>query len=264
MTRTWTIAHMLWLEVIRRKDIYVLLVLMGCLLATLVSLNVFGLGGVVVYVMHIGLLMTWVFAWILTVNVSSRELPLEESRGTIFPLLAKPITRLELVLGKWIGAWSVVCAANLLFYMLVMAVVLARGGYVKPLVLAEGFVLHCAALSVVAALAVALSTRMNHDAAASTTYVITAASFLVVPRIPALMALETGIRANLLMLLYNILPHFEVFDLRRRISFDYGPAAWVSFFLVLGYGLSLTAVLLTVAWMAYRNKRFTRGSLADL
>jgi len=264
MTKILTIAHIVWLEVIRRKDVYVLLVLMGCLLATLVSLNVFGLGGVVSYILHIGLLMTWLFAWILAVNVSARELPQEEVRGTVFPLLAKPVTRLELVLGKWLGAWSVVTAALLLFYALVMVVVLARGGYARPLVLAQGFALHSVAVGVMAALAMAFSTRMNHDAAASLSYVVTAASFLVVPRIPAFIAIESGLHANLLMALYNLLPHFEVFDMRRRISFDYGPTPWIAFFEALAYGLALIVFLLTLAWLAYRHKRFSRAAATNL
>jgi len=264
MTKILTLAHIVWLDTIRRKDVYVLLVLMGCLLAALVSLNVFGLGGVVAYILHIGLLMTWLFGWILAVNVSARELPQEETRGTIFSLLAKPITRLDLVLGKWIGAWSVVTAALLLLYALVLAVVLARGGYARPLVLAQGFVLHSVAVGVMAALAIAFSTRMNHDAAASLSYVVTAASFLMVPRIPAFLAQESGLRANLLMALYNLLPHFEVFDMRRRITFDYGPVAWGAFFEALAYGVAFIVFLLTLAWLAYRHKRFSRGSTTGL
>jgi ABC-type transport system involved in multi-copper enzyme maturation permease subunit len=252
------------LEVIRRKDVYVLLILMGSLLAALASLNVLGLGGVVVYVMHIGLFMAWLFSWILAVNVSARELPQEESRGTIFPLLAKPITRQELVLGKWIGAWSVVTSATFFFYALVIAVVLVRGGYAQPVALGQGFVLHSVAIGITAAVAVALSTRMNHDAAASTAYVLTAAAFLIVPRIPSFLANEIGMRASMLMLLYNILPHFEVFDMRRRISFDYGPTDWKTFFLIIAYGLALIVFLLTLAWLAYRRKHFVRGALANL
>ena len=261
MTRIGVLACLVWLEVIRRKDVYVLLVLMGCLLAVLVSLNVFGLGSAVVYVLHVGLLMTWVFAWILAVNVSARELPQEESRGTIFPLLAKPISRLELVLGKWVGAWSVVSAATFVLYALVIVVVLVHGGYAHLAVLAQGFALHSVALGVITALGIAFSTRMNYDAAATLTYTITAASFLVAPRIPAFLAAETGVKATALMFLYDLLPHFEVFDLRRRICFDYGPAAWSAFLLAAAYGLALVVFLLTAAWIAYRNKRFSRDSL---
>jgi len=248
---------------IRRKDIYVLFILLGALLVILVSLNVFGLSGAVGYVKDIGLLITWVFAWVLAVNISSRELPQEESRGTIFQLLAKPITRFELILGKWLGAWSIVATAALLFYVLVAGVTIARGGSFNVETLCQGFILHCVALAVLSAIGIAFSTRMNHDAAATVAFVLTGASFLVVPRIPEFMAREVGLRADLLMFLYNLLPHFEVFDMRMRIVHGYDPVNWGIFGAVVCYGVLLTALFVFLAWLGYRDKRFSRGSLAN-
>ena len=166
MTRILSIARTVWLEMLRKKDAYVLLILLGALLVILVSLNVFGLGGVVRYVADTGFLMAWLFGWILAVNISSRQLPQEETGGTIFPLLAKPITRIELIMGKWLGATGTVCLAVLAFYCLVAAVVTGRGGALDPLVLIQGYALHAVALAVMSAIALTFSTRMNHDAAA--------------------------------------------------------------------------------------------------
>lgn len=260
MTRILTIACVLWLEMIRRKDIYVLLILLGAILGCLVSLDVFGLGGVVSYVMDIGLLMAWVFGWILAINIGSREIPQEEARGTIFHLLAKPVARFEFVFGKWLGAWSIVCASVFLFYALIIAVVLGKHGTFNLAVLSQAYILHCAALAVLTAVALAFSTRMNHDAAASISFVLTAASFLVVPRIPEFMANEMGLRADLLMFLYNLLPHFEIFDMRMRVAHGYGPISWQVFTMVFAYGMALTAFFVLAGWVAYRNKRFSRGS----
>ena len=99
MKRILTIASVVWIELLRRKDVYVLFILLLAFLMILMSLNVFGLGGLVVYVKEIGLLLTWLFSWILAVNISSRLLPQEETQRTIFPLLAKPISRAEIVVG---------------------------------------------------------------------------------------------------------------------------------------------------------------------
>lgn len=261
MLRIRTIAWITWLEVIRRKDVYVLLVLLGTLLVTLVSLDVFGLGGVTRYVTDIGLLMAWVFAWILAVSVSSRQLPQEESRGTVFSLLAKPVGRLDVVLGKWLGSWGIVSACTLLFYALVAVVVVVKGGRVNPAALLQGYVLHVVALGVISAIALAFSTRMNHDAAASISYVVTGAAFLVVPRIPEFMAQEPGFRGGFLMFLYHLLPHFEVFDMRKRIVQDYGPADGRVVTLVALYGIVLMALVVLLAWLAYRRKRFSRTQI---
>jgi len=262
VTRILTIAGIVWKEMIRRKDVYVLLILLGALLFVLVSLDIFGLGGLVTYVKDVGFLLAWVFAWILAVTVSCRELPQEEAQGTIYSLLAKPISRAELIAGKWLGTWSMVVVATLVFYGVVVGLTAARGGQTGGTVLAQGVVLHSACLGVVASIGILFSTRMNRDAATSLTYVLTAVSFLVLPRIPEFMAHETGLRAGALLFLYNALPHFEVFDLRRRIVHNYSPADVRVFLGILGYGCLLTALFLFWAWLAYRKKRFARGALS--
>ncbi|MCK5849745.1 MAG: ABC transporter permease [Kiritimatiellae bacterium] len=258
MTRIIVIAAVVWLEMIRRKDIYVLLILLGGLLVILVSLNVFGLGGTTRYVTDIGLLTAWVFGWALAISISTRELPQEEARRTIFPLLAKPLTRFELIIGKWLGSWTMVSIAVLLFYMLIHAVVLMKGGKITQMAFLQSYVLHCFALAIITSIGMAFSTRLNHDAAASISYILTGAAFLVVPHIPKFLVLETGLRANALTIIYNLLPHFEVFDMRQIVVHKYPPIACSTMAIISAYGLILTSLFLLVAWLAYRNKTFSR------
>lgn len=259
MTRILTIARIIWLEMLRRKDMYVLLILLGALLLALVSMDVFGLGGVVRYVLDAGLLCAWLLGWILAVAVSCRALPQEETRGTIFSLLAKPIRRGELILGKWLGAWTIVSGATLAFYLLVLVVVAWRGGSVNMATAGQAFLLHAMALGVISAIGIAFSTRLNQDAAVTLTAIVTGAAFLVVPRVPEFVTSAQGLKATILLLLYHLLPHFEVFDLRKRVVHDYGCAAWTPVLLAIGYGIALVGVALAIAWLAYHRKRFSRG-----
>ena len=261
MIRILTLAWLVWLEMIRRKDIYVLFILLAAFLAALMALNLFGLGQVVSYLKEIGLLLAWVCAWILAVSVSTRQLPQEERQGTIFPLLAKPVSRAEVLLGKWLGAWSVVGAATLVFYALLALVVALRGGTFGGLVLAQAWLLHLGLLGIITALGIAFSTRLNADAASVLTYVVTLAAWLVLPRVPDLVltarsAVQTG-----LMVIYYALPHLELFDLRRRLVYGWPPAPGAAVLWILVYGLLMTAVFLTLGWLAYRNKRFARGAM---
>ena len=71
MTRIGCIIRAVWLELLRKKDIYVLLILLGALLVTLVSLNIFGLGGLVTYVKDVGFFMAWLFAWIVIAVIAT-------------------------------------------------------------------------------------------------------------------------------------------------------------------------------------------------
>jgi ABC-type Na+ efflux pump permease subunit len=263
LRRVLAVSVVVWMGAIRRKEVYVILVLLGALLGAVVSADVFGLGGVVTYVKDVGLLLAWLFGWILAVMTASRELPAEESRGTIFTLVAKPVSRFEIILGKWLGTWAMTTCAVVFFYGFVVAAVAGKGGHFNAGALLQGVLLHALCLAVLAALGILFSTRLGSDAAAALTAVVSAASFLVVPRIPELQAAEAGAGAWRLDLLYHLLPHFEVFDMRLRIVHDFGPVDAGTLFAVLGYGVSLTALLLALAWLAYRTKPFSRGDITS-
>ena len=261
MRRVFVIAHMVWLDLLRRKDIYVLLILLAALLLALLSLNIFGLGQLSIYLKDAGLLLAWLFSWILAINVASRQLPQEENRRTIFSLLAKPLTRGELLVGKWLGAWTAVCAATALFYLLMTLMVAVRGGRFEATTLVQAGLLHAAGLGLLTALALTLSTRVTQSAAATLAYIFTLASYLIVPRVPAFLATESGLRAGGLMALYYALPHLELFDLRQRAVHDWGPVPGGLLAGILLYGGVWVALLLLLGWLGFRHKPFTRGAI---
>jgi hypothetical protein len=66
----------------------------------------------------------------------------------------------------------------------------------------------------------------------------------------------------MLLFLYHLLPHFEVLDMRMRIVHDHGPAAWGAVGQAACYGLALAALFVLAAWLAFRNRRFTREAPA--
>jgi ABC-type transport system involved in multi-copper enzyme maturation permease subunit len=261
MRQIIAIAGIVWLEMLRKKDVYVLFILLTALLLAMFSMDVFGFGQVSGYIKDLGLLSAWLLGWILTINVSVRLLPQEHTRGTIFSLLAKPVSRADVLVGKWMGAWSVVCAAVLCFYLTTWAVVLLRGGSFNAMTLLQAFLLHVMALAIVAAVGIAFSTRLNSDAAATLTYVMTGTTFILLPRIPALLVAEKGVRTTALLALYYALPHFELFDLRQRLVHDWGPSSWAILTRVMLYGALMTGIFLLLAWLGYRHRRFSRGDL---
>ena len=260
MRRILVIARVVWLDLLRRKDLYVMAILLLTLLFVLMSLNLFGLGAVVRYILDIGLLMAWLFSLVLVVSLTARQLPREESRGTIFPLLAKPLTRAELLLGKWLGSATASVFATLAFYAVIVLLTAWRGGAVNGPCLGQAFLLHAVALALVSAVALALSARRTYGAAASMTYVLCGAAFFIAPAVPELLAHEPGPSGRVLMVLYYALPHLDLFDVRQRLIHDWGPAPWPDVLGILLYGLVWAAVFLLLAWLAYRAKRFRRGA----
>jgi ABC-type transport system involved in multi-copper enzyme maturation permease subunit len=261
MNRMLALAGVVWLEMVRRKDVYVLFILIAALLVGTLGLDVFGLGGVVGYIKDAGLFAAWVLGWVLAVNTSVRQLPQEESRGTVFVLLAKPVSRLEVVIGKWLGAWLVVWVAVVCFYLAVWGVTLIKGGGFELESMAQGLLLHGVAIGMVIAIGIAFTTRMNGDAAAALTYTVTGAAFLILPRVPAMLVGDKGVSGTLLSVLYYLLPHFELFDMRRRVVHGWGAAPWAVVGGVVLYGMFWIAAMLILAWIGYRQRRFSRGNL---
>lgn len=259
--RVLVIARVVWLDLLRRKDLYVMAILLLTLLFTLMSLNLYGLGAVVRYLLDTGLLMAWLFSLILVVGLAARQLPQEETRGTIFSLLAKPLTRAELLVGKWGGSWTASVAATLVFYATILGLMAWRGGTCNGVTLAQALLLHAVGLGVVGAWALALSTRMTQDAAATLSYIICAAGFWVAPAAPQWLAGQKEPAATFLMILYYGLPHLELFDLRQRLVHDWGPIPWPDTIGMMIYGGLWIALLLVLAWWAYRRKSFQRGAV---
>jgi hypothetical protein len=102
---------------------------------------------------------------------------------------------------------------------------------------------------------------LNRDAATVTTYIITGAGFLLLPRIPNMLVETKGLSGNVLYAVYYLFPHFELFDLRRRLVHDWGPAQWLTLAEISLYAALMTTVFLSLAWLGYRKRRFSRGDI---
>jgi ABC-type transport system involved in multi-copper enzyme maturation permease subunit len=261
MKRIFVLAHTVWLEMLRRKDFYVMLILLGAMVFVLMSVDVFGLGGTDRYVLDVGLLLTWLFSCILAVNFTARQLPREEERRTVYPLLAKPVSRLEVLLGKWLGAWLAAGMATLVFYVVIAGLLVLRGGDVQELPMLQAWGLHLVALGVLAAFALACSTRMSHEAASTVSFVFLAGAVLILPRVPELLLHEQGWKATALLVMYYLFPHFELYDMRTRVVHGWGAMPWGPFLAVVLYGAVFMALFILLAWLGYRQKRFRRGSM---
>ncbi len=259
MNRIFAVARIVGLEMLRQKALYVLLILMTALLLALASVDVFGMEGVVRHVQDIGMLTVWILSWGTAVMVSVRQLPRAEKSGAVFSLLAKPLSRGELIIAKWLGSWLLTVIAALVFSLVVIVVVVIHGGGFHAVTLLQAMILHAAALAVICGIGIALSTVLNEDAAMASALVLTVGSFWIMPRLPYILAALSGWRTVPAYALYYLAPHLELFDMRQRLVHDWGPAPWRAVLAVLVYGALYTAAVLLSGWLGYRRKRFTRS-----
>src|SRR5438270_8481345 len=104
-------------ELYRRKDFYVLFVLTAVITLLLGSVNFFNDAKIVRYLKEIVLLLIWVSALLIAITTTARQIPAERENRTIFPLLAKPVTRGQFIVGKFAGCWLASGLALVMFYL---------------------------------------------------------------------------------------------------------------------------------------------------
>ena len=100
----------------RRKDFYVLFILTAVITAVMGSVNFFNDAQIVRYLKEICLFLIWVSSLVIAIGATARQIPAERESRTIFPLLAKPVTRAQILLGKFLGCW-LACGRLVIFYV---------------------------------------------------------------------------------------------------------------------------------------------------
>ncbi len=127
MKTVWAIGGIVVKELYRRKDFYVLFVLTALITLLLGTVNFFNEPKIVRYIKEICLLLIWVSSLVIAIGTAARQIPAERENRTIFPLLAKPVTRGQVLLGKFVGCWLACGVALLVFYLFFGVVSESRG-----------------------------------------------------------------------------------------------------------------------------------------
>src|ERR1700733_6829518 len=117
MNVIFALANVVIKELYRRKDFYVLFILTVLITLVMASANLFNDDQIVGYLKEICLLLIWISALVMAVGTTARQIPAERENRTIFPLLAKPVTRAHVVVGKFLGCWLACGFALVVFYL---------------------------------------------------------------------------------------------------------------------------------------------------
>ena len=226
-------------ELIRRKDLYLIFALLVVIIFYAASVSFGGQKGFERYFREIGISLCLIFSVVIAVVFSARQIPQEVETKTIYPILAHPVTRFELILGKFAGVLAVSIASFTLFYVTILASFFVRGDFSSPpLLLLEGYILHICALSFFASLSILLSLYLSIAANVGITMILYFAANWFGTTFPA----------------YIFLPHPELFDIKEKIihTWDLVPA-WALSLLVL-YACIYTAIFISLSYSGFKQR----------
>jgi Cu-processing system permease protein len=242
-------------ELYRRKDFYVLFVLTALITVAAGTVNFFHNPKIVRYIMDICLLLIWISALLIAITTAARQIPAERESRTIFPLLAKPVTRWQVILGKFFGCWLAAGIALLVFYLFFAVITGSREQHWPWLTYLQAIWLHWAMLAVVIALALLGSLVTAAPSSTTTISFITVAGILLVGRHLNTVALHHAQPLQtVIYTVYYLIPHLEWFDVRDRVVYDMPLVAWGDCGLATLYAAAYTALLLLLAWLAFRRR----------
>src|SRR5664279_5140549 len=242
-------------ELYRRKDFYVLFVLTAVITLVLGSVSFFHDTRMVRYVKDIALLLVWLSALVIAIATTSRQIPAEREQRTIFPLLAKPVTRWQVILGKFAGCWLACGLALIVLYLFFGVVSGSREHHWPLLNYFQALWLQWVMLGVVVAIVLLGSVVFAAPSSNATISFIIVLGILFLGRYLNQVALQQPEPLRTVVYgIYFLIPHLEWYDVRDLIIYDQHLVGWVDCGLATVYALLYMAVFLVGAWLVFRRK----------
>lgn len=155
------LVRQVWIQAVRRNEIYVIAILLGLYAVGALVMRLIGIGSAqsARFITDLGLQLGSMLSSLLVILMGARQLAMELELRTIHPVLAKPVTRTQVLLGKSLPTWLTGVAAMTLFAVATLAVT-PRLPYQRAGVMAQVFLLKSGSLAMLTALVFWLSLRL--------------------------------------------------------------------------------------------------------
>ena len=256
MNNILAVAGIVIKELYRRKDFYVLFILTIVICLVMASVNIFNDNQIIRYLKELCLLLIWVSSLVIAITTTARQIPAEREQRTLLPLLAKPLSRTQLILGKFLGCWLACGVVLLCFYVFFGALAASREHAWPLLNYFQAAFLHWVTLGAVIALTLLGSLVFAAPSSNSTICFVIVVTILSVGRYLSQVALSLHEPSrSIIDSLYFVMPHFEwAFGMRNLIVHDWPRIGWGFVGLDALYSLAYAAVFLVAACLVFRRK----------
>lgn len=252
----YLIAKSVLIEALRRKEIYAIILVSLIFIGAVMTVDFFNLQDLEKFYREIALRIMSIATALTVIVLSARQLPREFETRTIYPLLAKPISRSQFLLGKLLG----VMAAALISYAMFMAIYVIGVLYLKgniPVVLFVQFLwLQVVMLTLISTLSFWLSMQLNLDAATTISALLYAFAATFSSMATTLYEFSEA-PARVVLILFNyIVPQLIVFDLSEKTihSAQWSPVSWQTMTGVTLYGFFYIVLFFLLTLYSFRKR----------
>jgi ABC-type transport system involved in multi-copper enzyme maturation permease subunit len=219
------------------------------------SVNFFDDSSIVRYLKDICLLLIWISTLIIAVVTTARQIPAEKESRTIFPLLAKPVSRGQLIVGKFLGCWLACGIALVVFYLFFIIVTGARAHEWHLVAYLKVIGLQWMMLGVVVAMTLLGSVVFSAVSSNATICLIAVFGILFLGEHLGKIALrQSEPVSSVLYTAYFCIPHLELFDVRQQVVNDQPLPGFSDCGLATLYAASYAGAILFATWLVFRRK----------
>jgi ABC-type transport system involved in multi-copper enzyme maturation permease subunit len=203
------------------------------------------------FLLNLGMMLGCYAAHILTLLLMARQIPDETENGTIYPLLAKPVNRDTLLLGKWLAC--AVSGTGVLAVLVLLGWLSApRMEAYHPGALAQALLLLPLSLSMLAALVLLLSLIVPRGMAV----VLAGGIYFLGDKPIGMIKQGSATRAWLSGFAWpaGYLPDFSKLNLITRYTDGILPVSFAEYGGLVLYGGLCTALCLALAMLIFRRR----------
>jgi ABC-type transport system involved in multi-copper enzyme maturation permease subunit len=242
-------------ELYRRKDFYVLFILTALITLILGSVNIFNDDKIVRYLKEVCLLTIWIAMLIISMALTARQIPAEREQRTMFPLLAKPVSRNQVVLGKFLGCWWATGIALGVFYLFFILITASKETDFALARYVQAIWLHWWMLGIVIAMTLLGSVIFAAPSSNATITFLAVAGILLLGRHLHKVAMQLPEPSQTIIAsVYYIIPHLEFFDIRDMVINNQPLIPWMPIILATIYAIAYIAFFLALACLAFRRQ----------
>lgn len=253
MNRIMNVSYYTFLEMVRNKVLYILLFFALFIFVLGIAITQMTIGDELSIISDIGLGTIEIFSTVLSIFLGISLVQKELSLKTLHPLLSRPLSRAEYILGKFFGMLFLIIVEILIMCVVFGALLSFYGGLDRMLIYMPAVYTIFLQTSTIISVAVLCSTLTEPAVAAMLTisfYLIGATSYNLVY---AITQRTSESAAKIITALRYVLPDFSHFNIKDNLVYGRGleglNIGFASF-----YALFIVVIVLAFAIIFFNSK----------
>ncbi|MHB1458211.1 MAG: ABC transporter permease [Armatimonadota bacterium] len=250
-----SIAFLSIIETMRRKEFYVILILILGLAGWMAVLDT-SMPGSGRFAKQIVMQVVWLVSIALAVSLSARQVPTDLEQKTVYVLMSRPITRTQYIIGRILGAASasIICFTLLFLVLILMMLLKGIPGIGDP-ALWESYILQITAIFMICSITVLFSVTGTSAGAVTLMFLIYVVMRYWGYAVPEKIAAMVPSLKIPVWFVYLLMPHFEFMDISQRVVHSLGVLPLKIFLGVVFYAGVYTIFISSAASVLFRKRR---------